>query len=205
MISLIIALTIIAVGIYGVVDYKRVQPQVDKFFAQFGAAKMPLMYVSGVLALGVLGASLYMALQWIQGEQVPTYGQLAREGLAGAERYSDQAGELIQTGVEDVEDWFTGRSTPKKVVPPQTQPVTGSDHMDFNAGINQYLWGPNKYPDLYNPQLIDGDGKCHPLVKGYCEGEGHKFKHHSYAQTCNQVTVTPAMRFNSSLHAWSVV
>lgn len=206
MISLIIALLIIAVVLYGVIDYKRVMPKVERFYKQFGVAGTPLMYFSALLVLLVLGVSMYMALEWARGDDV-TFQEVGREGLSAAERYSDQLGELVETGVEKVESlWDYNRLSPAEdLQPPKAAPSTGSAHMDFNAGAQQYLWGPNKYPDLYRPELIDGDGSCHPLVKGNCEGEGRLLKHHSYVQTCNQVTVSPPMRFDSSIHAWTVV
>lgn len=214
MISLIIALSFIAVILYVVVNYNSVKPKIDRFYMQFGAAGKPMLYVSTVLALLVFGASLYMALEWAKGEEVPTFRDLGREGLSAAERYSDQLGELIETGVEDVEKEFEGgdsplvpisRLTPSVPLQQSTTPVTGSSHMNFNAGAQQYMWGPSKYPDLYSPKIVNGDGTCQPIVKGYCSGDGRLLKHHSYAQTCNQVTVSPAMRFDSSIHAWSII
>lgn len=227
MLSLILALLIIAVSVYAIVDYKRLMPAVDRFYKQFGSGEKLMKGVSTILFLGVLLASLYIALQWVRhpAEDAPTFGEVGRIFLSDTERYSDQAGEFVESGVEDVGSWFSGKKTAKvKELPGAIEKLTGPEkaiaqfggapaqayndpfgtahHMDFNAGLGQQITNIAQWRDLYEPKLVTGDGTCHPTLKGTCSG---LLASPQDLSTCSQVTVSPVMNLDSSIHAWTTV
>jgi len=236
MLSLIFALLVVAVSVYAIVDYKRLVPSFDRFYKRFGRAEQAARATVIILFLGVLLSSLYIVLQWVRhpDQPSPTFQDVGDIIFKRTEVVADQAGELAESGVEEVESWFgkkadghsdakvaakkaaAGLSEPQQVIsqygghasPPVAdfrRPQFGDGFMDFNAGLGQYTANVTQWSGLYEPTLVSSDGKCHPVLKGNCPGDGGLLKSHEYVNTCNQVTVSPPFNLDSSVSAWTVV
>lgn len=197
MLSLIFALLIVTASAYIIVNYKRVMPTVEQFYSRFGRAGRPLMVTSGLLFIAVMLASLYIVIEWARNpEDHVTYQQVAENLLSKTEMVADQAGELVERGIADVEDLVEGKS------PASDKSTNGL--MDFNAGIRQFDLNSTSFQDMYTPKLVSSDGKCHPSLKGYCPDTTHSgmLRDHEYLHTCGKVEVSPPMNVHPGLQSW---